>query len=170
MLTSDQKGAVAETAVAHAAARVGIGVLKPIAPVRYDLAFDLGNRFVRVQCKWASRRADVVTVYCYSSRRDAAGLRRKTYSVDDTDLIIGYCAELERCYVVSPARFDGRYQLDLRLSPPRNGQSARINWARDYEFERLDWANPGAIAQLGERRAGSAKVAGSSPAGSTKDS
>jgi hypothetical protein len=143
VLTSDQKGAVAETAVAHAAARVGIGVLKPLAPERYDLAFDVGGRLLRVQCKWASRRGDVVTIYCYSSCRAATGLTRKTYSRNDADLIVGYCCELERCYVVSAERFDGRHQVDLRLTPTRNNQSLRINWARDYEFERLDWANLG---------------------------
>jgi hypothetical protein len=70
-------------------------------------------------------------------------LSRKTYSVNDIDLIVGYCRELERCYVVSAERFDGRHQIDLRLTPTRNRQSQRINWARDFEFERLDWANLG---------------------------
>jgi hypothetical protein len=30
VLTTDQKGAIAETAIAHEAAKLGIGVLKPI--------------------------------------------------------------------------------------------------------------------------------------------
>ena len=66
--------------------------MKPIAPERYDLAFEFGGRFLRVQCKWATRRCDVVTIYCYSSRRGATGLSRKTYSANDIDLIVGTAA------------------------------------------------------------------------------
>ena len=52
MLTTDQKGAVAETAVVHAATKLGIGVYKPVSDgERYDLIFDLGAELVRVQCK-----------------------------------------------------------------------------------------------------------------------
>ena len=42
MLSSDQKGAIAESAIVHAAVLLRIGVLKPLTEgVRYDLAFDL---------------------------------------------------------------------------------------------------------------------------------
>jgi hypothetical protein len=54
MLTSDQKGAVAETAIVHAAIKLGISVYTPVAEGgRYDMIFELGWRLVRVQCKWA---------------------------------------------------------------------------------------------------------------------
>jgi len=37
VLTSDQKGAIAEMAVIKAAMTLGIGVLRPWTPERYDL-------------------------------------------------------------------------------------------------------------------------------------
>ena len=65
MLTTDQKGAVAESAVIHAAIKLGIGVFKPLTDgERYDLIFDLRPRLVRVQCKWAVRQGDVIVVRC----------------------------------------------------------------------------------------------------------
>jgi hypothetical protein len=57
MLTTNQKGAVAETAIALAALELGIGVYRPLADERYDLILDLRPKLLRVQCKWAARPA-----------------------------------------------------------------------------------------------------------------
>jgi hypothetical protein len=171
MLKPDQKGAIAEAAVTYAAIKLGIGVLKPLSDGhRYDLAFDMGSRLLRVQCKWAARRGQVICVPCRTARRGLNGYIRSTYSRDEIDLVVGYYAALERCYVLPPELFDGHPMVHLRLAPARNNQLVGIKWARDYEFERLDWAPRGAIAQLGERLHGMQKVAGSSPAGSTRSS
>ena len=53
MLTSNDKGNIAEAAIALEAIKLGIDVLKPVAEHgRYDLAFDLGHRILRVPCTW----------------------------------------------------------------------------------------------------------------------
>ena len=169
MLSSDQKGSIAESAIALAAIKLHIGVLKPLSDGhRYDLVFDTGAQLVRVQCKWAVRRGDVVVVNCRSSRRSRDGFTHSCYSREEVDLVAAYCTETERCYALSPDMFEGHAAISLRLSPARNNQLVGINWARDFEFERLDWSSLGAIAQLGERDAGSVEVAGSSPAGSIR--
>jgi hypothetical protein len=62
MLTTDQKGAVAELAIARQAAEFGIGVWAAYTVERYDLIFDLRPELMRVQCKWAGRCGDVVVV------------------------------------------------------------------------------------------------------------
>ncbi len=72
-LTTDHKGAIAESAVVHAAVKIGLGVSIPLAPQRYDLVLDVGSRLLRVQCKWAARDGGVVVVRCYTSRRDRGG-------------------------------------------------------------------------------------------------
>jgi hypothetical protein len=41
VLTTDQKGAIAEAAIVAAAVKAGNGVSKPLAPQRYDLIFDV---------------------------------------------------------------------------------------------------------------------------------
>jgi PD-(D/E)XK endonuclease len=54
MLSTNRKGAIAEAEIAAAAVRLGIPVLRPIQEHgRYDLAFEVGDRILRVQCKWA---------------------------------------------------------------------------------------------------------------------
>jgi PD-(D/E)XK endonuclease len=167
-LTTDQKGAVAETAIVHAAVKLGIGVFKPLTEgERYDLIFNLRPRLLRVQCKWCLRQGEVVLVRCYSTRRTLTGMRNRPYTADEVDAIAAYCAELNRCYLIPIEMVDGRRGIQLRLAPALNGQQRLIHWAHEFEFERLHWERFGAIAQLGERLAGSQKVAGSSPAGST---
>jgi hypothetical protein len=93
MLTTDQKGAIAETAIALAAIKLGIGVSRPLGDERYDLIFDVGAGLIRVQCKWACRYGDVIIARCYSSRRTADGLRRRVYRHDEVDAFAAYCAE-----------------------------------------------------------------------------
>jgi hypothetical protein len=133
-LTTDQKGAVAELAIAQAAAELGIGVWAAYTVERYDLLFDLRPRLIRVQCKWASRYGDVVIVRCYSNRRNRDGLLRRLYSVDDVDAFAAYCAELDACYLLPLELFPGRGVIQLRLRPAKNNQRTGINWAKDFEF------------------------------------
>jgi len=134
VLTTNQKGAVAEMAIAHEAVRLGIGVSKPLSDLRYDLIFDTGVELLRVQCKWASRYEDVIVICLYGARRARAGLVRSVYTADEVDAFAVFCSELNRCYFVRIAELNGRYQLQLRLDATRNNQRSGVNWAKDYEF------------------------------------
>jgi hypothetical protein len=167
VLTTDQKGAIAEAAIAWEATKLGIEVYRPISEGgRFDMIFLLGEELIRVQCKWASRHRDVIVVPFYSNRRAREGLRRRIYTSDEVDAFAAYCPENERCYYFPFGVVAARTQVRLRLAPTRNNQRLGIHWAEDFEFGATLGRDHGAIAQLGERRAGSAKVAGSSPAGS----
>jgi PD-(D/E)XK endonuclease len=171
MLTTNQKGAIAETAIAHHAVRLGIEVYKPIAEGgRYDLIFGLESALLRIQCKWAALRGDVVVVECRTCRRGPEGFIRRLYTADEIDAFAAYCMDVDRCFMLPIARFPAPSAIQLRLGPTRNNQQAGVNWADDYDLVRLDLDGTfarGAIAQLGERLTGSQKGAGSSPAGST---
>ena len=135
MLTTDQKGAVAELAIAHAAAELGIGVFKPLTDgERYDLIFDLRPRLLRVQCKWASRRGDVIVIRYRSCRRSREGLVHRGYTSAEIDVIAAYSDELDRCYFLPFDRCAGRSALQLRVTPSRNNQRTGINWAKDFEL------------------------------------
>jgi PD-(D/E)XK nuclease superfamily protein len=167
MLTTDQKGALAELAIAKAAADLGIGVWGSYTVERYDLIFDLRPRLVRVQCKWAGRHGDVIAVRCYRNRRNRHGLLRQYYSAEDIDAYAAYCPELDRCYFLPMEEFANRIAIQLRLGPTRNNQALRVNWARDYEFA-ATLGPLGAVAQLGERQSGRLEATGSSPVGSIR--
>jgi pyruvate/2-oxoglutarate/acetoin dehydrogenase E1 component len=92
---SSVKGAIAEAAIASAAIELGIQVLRPVVEGRrYDLVFDIGDRFLRVQCKWAPRERGIVVVHLTSCRHTLRGYVRTTYTADEVDGIAVYCQEL----------------------------------------------------------------------------
>jgi PD-(D/E)XK endonuclease len=157
MLTTDQKGAIAETAIAHEATKLGIEVYRPIAEGgRFDMIFLLGDELARVQCKWAARQGDVIVVKCYSCRRAREGFRTRRYSPREIDAFAAYCPDVGRCYYLPMQTVADRHVVRLRLVPTRNNQDQLVNWARNYEFAATLAQHQGAVAQLGERRAGSA--------------
>jgi hypothetical protein len=136
MLTTDQKGAIAESQIVAAAIKLGAGVYKPVVEGgRYDLILEVGSKLLRTQCKWAPLQGNVVVVRCYSNRRAREGLRRRGYTASEIDVIAVYCPELERSFLLHADQFDGRLQLFLRIAPSRNNQRAGVNWADDFAFE-----------------------------------
>ncbi len=161
-MDSNQKGNVAELAIAAEAARLGLSVLKPLTEhERYDLVLGIRRRLFRVQCKWGSHRGDFIQVRLRTSYHSPTrGYVITTYDESEIDLVGIYCQELHRSYLVPASLFDGQSMLHLRLTPARNKQRAALNWAADYEF-------PGAVAQLAERSDGIRKVRGSIPLSST---
>jgi prevent-host-death family protein len=162
-MTSNRKGAIAELKIAAAATELGIPVLRPMTEhERYDLAFEVGGRILRVQCKWASLDAarGTIRVNLQGSWLSPNGYVRRSYSEQEIDLVAVYCGDLDRCYLLPCALAANRRAIFLRVAPPRNGQRACINLACDFEFT-------GAVAQLEEHHAGSVGARGSSPLSST---
>jgi prevent-host-death family protein len=150
--------------ITTAAVELGIPVLRPMAEHgRYDLGFEIGDRILRVQCKWGrlDDRSAVIAVNLQSSwYTPGRGYVRRPYSEDEIDAVAVYCGDIDRCYLLPSALVAGRRAMHLRLLPPRNSQRACINLAADFEFA-------GAVAQLEEHHAGSVGARGSSPLSST---
>lgn|SRR5438309_2800867 len=167
MLTTDQKGALAEQAIAFEAMRCGVGVFRPLGDERYDLIFDLRPKLLRVQCKWAVHRGNVVAITCRTNRRGPEGFIRRVYRDGEIDAIAAYCESVKACYLLPVELSVHRAAVQLRLAPTLNNQRQRVNWAQDFELGATLRRLQGPIAQLGERVAGSDEVVGSSPTGST---
>jgi hypothetical protein len=134
MLTTNQKGAIAEGAITNEAIRAGVEVFRAVSDARYDLVFDLQPGLLRVQCKTAALNGEVLVIRCYSCRRSADGQLKRCYTRDEIDAIAAHSDELNRCFLVPVARIDGRSHIQLRLQPSRNNQRQGINWADDFEF------------------------------------
>jgi hypothetical protein len=113
--------------------RRGYRVLLPFGHNhRYDLVVDVGDRFLRVQCKTArlvdgTVRFNTVSVRCNMNeivRRDYAG---------DIDVFAAYCPQNGRTYIVPVAEAAGGVAT-LRITPPANGQRKGVRWAAAYEL------------------------------------
>ena len=139
-LSPDQKGAVAESAIVHAAIKLGVGVYKPLSDgERCDLIFNIGGNLLRVQCKWARRLGETLVVNCRSSRRCLNGYVRRVYTSDEVDAIAAYSLDLDRCYFLPPHAFDGRLRSssvllrrgttrERELIGPKNSNSKLESW------------------------------------------
>jgi prevent-host-death family protein len=160
-MNSNQKGAIAEHAISLEAVRLGICVLRPMTEqMPYDLMFDLGSKLLRVQCKWARLKGDVIEVRLRRSYHSPTrGYVLSNYALNEIDAVAAYCDETGRCYLLPSPLIADRGWIQLRLSPARNNQTASINWASDFEL--------GAVAQLEERVSGTHEAEGSSPSSST---
>jgi prevent-host-death family protein len=156
----NHKGNVAELAIAKEAAELGLSVFAPLTEhERFDLILGVAGRLLRVQCKWANCKDEVIAVHLASSRRGPRGYIRNKYSPDEIDAIGVYCGDLDRCFLVPIEVVAGQWAMQLRTAPARNGQRAALHFADEYEL--------GAVAQLEERRRGTAEAGGSNPPSST---
>jgi hypothetical protein len=161
-LTPSQKGAAAEAEIAAALIRLDLVVLRPLADGgRYDLVVDTGRELIRVQCKWASRRGDVLTVHSITCRHTPRGYLRTTYSAQEIDAIATYSPDTDRCYLIPIAEVEGRSAISFRIAPTRNNQAERVRWARDYELSRSLERHWG--GRLADKLAGTASVVGAVP-------
>ena len=124
VLTTDQKGAAAELAIAYLAVELGVGVFKPLTDgERYDLIFDLRPRLVRVQCKTAVLSGSVLKVACYSSRRGPEGFIKRCYDATEVDAIAADSPDLGRV-LLPPAGRDTREKPCPATPPAVPEQSA----------------------------------------------
>ena len=140
MLTSNQKGGIAETQIAAAATALGVTVLRPIVEHgRYDLAFEVGHRILRVQCKWGTLDDDgsVVRINLQTCRHTPRGAVYRNYREDEIDALAVYCAALDRCYLLPSSLVAGRRAIQLRVTPPLNGQLACINLETNFRLPGL---------------------------------
>src|SRR5205085_11620937 len=120
MLTTNQKGALAEAKITAAALALGIGVLRPLGDERFDLILDLRPRLISVQCNWTVQRGSVVVVTCRTNRRGPDGFIRRTYESGEIDAIAAYCAANDECYLLPLELSVATPGVQLRLAPTLN--------------------------------------------------
>jgi hypothetical protein len=135
MLSTDQKGTIAELAIIQEALKLEVDVYKPCFDGgRYDLIFGIEGALFRIQCKWACLTDSVVMIRCHSSRRGPSGYIQRAYSSGEIDALAACCPDLERCFLVPISRIDGRPTVHLRVAPARNNQARGVNRAEDFDF------------------------------------
>jgi PD-(D/E)XK nuclease superfamily protein len=129
------KGDVAEIRVAADIMRRGHRVAFPYGEDwDYDLIVCRHGTLERVQVKYATSDGAVVVVRCRSHSLTAGRVRAtKHYTAASVDWIATYDVTTDCCYYVPASELaDGRATLNLRLTPSRNGQLARIRPASSY--------------------------------------
>jgi hypothetical protein len=130
MAITKTKGDIGEAMICADICRRGYRVAFPFGE---DWSCDLivlrGRVFEKVQCKYTESKNGVIAVQCRSSNNWSI----KKYSSDDVDWIACYDKSSDECYYI-PAKMlgNGRREIKLRLSPPRNNQRKKILCATDF--------------------------------------
>jgi hypothetical protein len=137
MASTKRKGDLAELKVAGDLVAKGYQVAIPFGEdCDYDLIVEREGKLERVQVKYATANSGVIPVRCRSHSLTNGKIKRtKQYTPESIEWIAIYSPTDNRCYYVPSRELgpSGRCEISLRLSPPRNGQSAGVRYARDYE-------------------------------------
>jgi hypothetical protein len=129
-------GEVSRWQIIAALTRRGRQLLLPVGDHhRYDLAIDDEGTLLRIQCKTGRLRNGVVQFATCSvdSRSKQGGCVRRGYQ-GEVEFFGVYCPHNDKCYLVPVAKAP-RFQCNLRIDPPRNGQKTRLIWAENYEIK-----------------------------------
>ena len=126
-------GVRSEVCILAAFVKAGYEVLLPFGSKRYDMVIDRrsGIGFERVQCKTGRLRNGTVT-YSSSSVCGKPWQPNRTYE-GQIEMFAVYCPTNEAVYII-PIAETGNKELRLRITPPKNAQSRRIRWAKDYQL------------------------------------
>lgn len=133
--TKKGKGDLAELKVACDLLERGYKIALPYGE---DWDFDLillrhGN-LERVQVKHSTSKNGVIPVECRSQSLTNGKVRRtKHYTARMIDWLAIYDRTTDRCFYLPASELGpGRWTLNLRLIPTRNGQSAGVRYAENY--------------------------------------
>lgn len=136
MNNGKQKGLVTELECELAFARLGFAVLKPICDnYRYDYVVDLGNKFIRIQCKTSQieRNESYLIFSAISSHVKTHKNTSVIYTKDQIDYF--YTCYNHISYLI-PIE-EGIKSYTLRLKLPLNNNQHGIRFAEDYELQKI---------------------------------
>ena len=131
MNETKQKGLITELQCELAFSEIGILLSKPIVEdSRYDYIADLGDHFIKIQCKTSSvgENDDYIVFSTRSTRVNSTETIQRSYTKDEIDYFYtyyngkSYLVPVEEC---SSAK-------KLRFNPPQNNQN--YNKAENYEL------------------------------------
>jgi PD-(D/E)XK endonuclease len=122
-----------EGAIISELVRRGYALLVPFGVnQRYDLVLDCDGRLLKAQCKTGRLRNGVVQFSAQSVQSNTRRTKIRGYA-GEVDLFVVYCPDNQRVYAI-PASDVPNCAMHLRIDPPRNRQSKRVRWAKEYEL------------------------------------
>jgi len=133
LMNSKRIGNISEANVLAKFVELEIPVLLPFGDdERYDMVINLNNMFYKIQVKTGTYKNGYIIINTCSTYGHR-GKKRKYYTKDDIDFIVGYCSFNKKCYLLTNFKSSS---IVLRLSPTKNNQKKGVNFAIDYELEK----------------------------------
>lgn len=138
---TQQKGLLTEMHCLLDFTKLGFSCLKPInEDSRYDLVVDLGNKFIKIQCKTASWVTDTQSLnsafMIYTCRQTTNTQKTTRYKYLEKDVDYFYTWFNGQGYLVSIKEATG-VTFRWRYEYPSSGQKQNIHIASDYEIDKV---------------------------------
>lgn len=136
-MNSKQLGNITEMQAMLGFMQLGYNVLTPYGDCeRYDFVADVNGKFVKIQVKSSKISEDEtkISFNTASTHYSDGKCIHQSYSKEDID----YFATVynNQVYLIPVEECSSRSQ-SLRLEPTKNGQAARVKWAKDYRLEEV---------------------------------
>lgn len=132
-LSTQIKGNIAEFQVICALMNKGCNVFKSCSEdCRCDLIFEHIDNLYKVQVKSSNYdpKKGIIKVLTHSVQKATI----RTYK-GEVDYFGVYCPQLDKCYLIPEEDvFPSGIGITIRIDPPRNNQTSRAHWAKDYEI------------------------------------
>lgn len=125
------KGDIAELSIQIKALKRGFKVLKPLGDrLPYDMAFDLGKKFLKIQVKSAwNKGGKKYQTDCRRCKTNRKVYKIERYEIGDFDFAIVYIEDLDVTYIF-PSRVFNSYGSSISLNEdPKYTQDIR---SREY--------------------------------------
>ena len=119
--------------------REGLTVSKPLSNnARYDLIVEFNNKLYKVQVKTTNAIKEGKMIFATKTTNYTKGSwESKSYSQDEIDIFFLYCFENEWCGLYfSNETINIPVELNIRITPPKNGQKTGIRFAEVYSFDK----------------------------------
>ena len=136
MNETKQKGLITEIQCQLAFSKLGILLSKPIVEdSRYDYIADIGNKFLRIQCKTSSIAEDESYIE-FSTRTSRSNTKEnfyRNYTKEEIDYFYtyynhqSYLVPVEECSTTKK----------LRFVPTKSGQIEGISFAKDFCLKKI---------------------------------
>lgn len=133
-MTPKQIGIVTEERCKLFFLEKGYNVSVPIGDnAPYDFILDINNNLYKIQVKHARlEQSGAIHVELVKNVSTRTQLRTTGYHPREVDF---FCTEYEgHCYLIP---YVSQKYKTLRIDPPKNNQSANIQYAKDYEAEKM---------------------------------
>jgi len=132
MAITKEKGDLGQSLIMADLLKRGYKVLIPLGEDwRFDLVIFRDNKFEKVQCKFDGVNIDICSIPC----RSCNNWTEKRYLKSEIDWLACYHKASDRCYYV-PSKMlgnEGRTFISLRINEPKNKQTKKILWAKNFE-------------------------------------